>query len=72
MLTCSGCGPTQALALGADAVMVGRPVLWGLTVGGQEGVRKVTRPALPTSVAWELCCRARVAGLDLTLPAICH
>ena len=32
---------SQALALGADAVMVGRPVLWGLTVGGQEGVRKV-------------------------------
>ena len=31
----------QALALGADAVMVGRPVLWGLTIDGQEGVRRV-------------------------------
>jgi isopentenyl diphosphate isomerase/L-lactate dehydrogenase-like FMN-dependent dehydrogenase len=30
-----------ALALGADAVMVGRPVLWGLAVGGEEGARRV-------------------------------
>src|SRR5215207_8599680 len=26
-----------ALALGADAVLVGRPALWGLAVGGEEG-----------------------------------
>ena len=26
------------MALGADAVLIGRPVLWGLTVGGQAGV----------------------------------
>jgi len=30
-----------ALALGAQAVAVGRPVLWGLTVGGTAGVRHV-------------------------------
>lgn len=30
-----------ALALGADAVLVGRPVLWGLAVGGEAGVRRV-------------------------------
>lgn len=30
-----------ALALGADAVLVGRPVLWGLAVDGAEGVRRV-------------------------------
>ncbi|MEX2108950.1 MAG: alpha-hydroxy acid oxidase [Solirubrobacterales bacterium] len=30
-----------ALALGADAVLVGRPALWGLAVGGTEGVRRV-------------------------------
>ncbi|GAA1033921.1 hypothetical protein GCM10009557_37120 [Virgisporangium ochraceum] len=30
-----------ALALGADAVLVGRPVLWGLAVGGAEGVARV-------------------------------
>ncbi|UPK75185.1 alpha-hydroxy-acid oxidizing protein [Nocardioidaceae bacterium SCSIO 66511] len=31
----------KAVALGADAVLVGRPVLWGLTVGGAEGVAAV-------------------------------
>jgi 4-hydroxymandelate oxidase len=30
-----------ALALGANAVLVGRPVLWGLAVGGEEGARRV-------------------------------
>lgn len=30
-----------ALALGASAVLVGRPVLWGLAVGGVAGVRHV-------------------------------
>ena len=29
----------KALALGARAVMIGRPVLWGLAAGGQAGVR---------------------------------
>jgi 4-hydroxymandelate oxidase len=31
----------KALALGARAVMVGRPVLWGLAVGGEQGARAV-------------------------------
>jgi isopentenyl diphosphate isomerase/L-lactate dehydrogenase-like FMN-dependent dehydrogenase len=31
----------KALALGAQAVFVGRPVLWGLAVGGAAGVRGV-------------------------------
>jgi isopentenyl diphosphate isomerase/L-lactate dehydrogenase-like FMN-dependent dehydrogenase len=31
----------KALALGARAVLVGRPVLWGLAANGQEGVRGV-------------------------------
>ncbi len=30
-----------ALALGADAVLVGRPALWGLAVGGEEGAHRV-------------------------------
>lgn len=30
-----------ALALGADAVMVGRPALWGLAVDGEAGARRV-------------------------------
>jgi 4-hydroxymandelate oxidase len=31
----------KALALGAKAVLLGRPVLWGLAVGGEAGVRHV-------------------------------
>jgi len=31
----------KALALGARGVLVGRPVLWGLAVGGEEGARRV-------------------------------
>lgn len=31
----------KALAMGARAVFVGRPVMWGLTVGGREGVAAV-------------------------------
>jgi isopentenyl diphosphate isomerase/L-lactate dehydrogenase-like FMN-dependent dehydrogenase len=30
-----------ALALGADAVLVGRPALWGLAAGGEKGVAQV-------------------------------
>ena len=30
-----------ALALGADAVQVGRPALYGLAAGGEAGVRRV-------------------------------
>ncbi|GHO50227.1 alpha-hydroxy acid oxidase [Ktedonospora formicarum] len=31
----------KALALGARAVLVGRPILWGLTVKGQDGVNHI-------------------------------
>jgi lactate 2-monooxygenase len=33
----------KALALGARAVCIGRPYLWGLAVGGEAGVRDVLR-----------------------------
>ncbi|MFG1943056.1 alpha-hydroxy acid oxidase [Nonomuraea sp. NPDC048826] len=36
-----GTDVVKALALGAHAVAVGRPVVWGLTVGGAEGVSHV-------------------------------
>jgi 4-hydroxymandelate oxidase len=52
----------KALALGANAVMVGRPILWGLAVDGEAGVRKVLeilRKEFDTALA--LCgCRAPV------------
>jgi len=33
----------KALALGAQAVLIGRPYAWGLAVGGAEGVAEVVR-----------------------------
>jgi len=36
-----GTDVVKALALGARAVLVGRPVLWGLAVGGAAGVERV-------------------------------
>jgi 4-hydroxymandelate oxidase len=37
----SGADVVRALALGAAAVLVGRPYLWGLATGGEPGVREV-------------------------------
>ncbi|MFD0819653.1 alpha-hydroxy acid oxidase, partial [Micromonospora zhanjiangensis] len=53
-----------ALALGASAVAVGRPVLWGLAVAGADGVRQVLellRDELDRAMA--LCGADRVAAL---------
>jgi 4-hydroxymandelate oxidase len=36
-----GTDVVKALALGAQAVMVGRPVLWGLAVAGADGAKRV-------------------------------
>jgi 4-hydroxymandelate oxidase len=36
-----GTDVVKALALGADAVAVGRPVVWGLAAAGEAGVRRV-------------------------------
>ena len=33
----------KALALGAKAVFVGRPILYGLAYNGEEGVKEVLR-----------------------------
>jgi lactate 2-monooxygenase len=49
----TGADAIKALALGADAVLVGRPYIWGLAVGGEAGVLAVLR--------------ALLAELDLTM-----
>jgi isopentenyl diphosphate isomerase/L-lactate dehydrogenase-like FMN-dependent dehydrogenase len=36
-----GADVLKALALGARGVLVGRPVIWGLAVGGEDGVARV-------------------------------
>jgi 4-hydroxymandelate oxidase len=61
-----------ALALGATAVLVGRPVLWGLAVGGAAGVRHVLdllRADLDRALA--LAGAARPADLGPDLVAGC-
>jgi L-lactate dehydrogenase (cytochrome) len=42
----SGADVAKALALGADAVAIGRPYLWGLALGGEQGVLAVLRAVL--------------------------
>ena len=54
----SGADAFKALALGARAVGIGRPAMWGLSVAGEDGVRTVIRSLL--------------AELDLTLALSGH
>lgn len=61
----------KALALGARAVLIGRPILWGLATGGADGVHAVLdhlRSELVRSMA--LCGAASVDALtpDLVAP----
>ena len=58
----------KALALGARAVLVGRSVLWGLAVNGEEGVRHVLellRTELELAMA--LSGRPTLASIDRSL-----
>ena len=64
----SGGDVVKALALGARAVLVGRPACYGLAAGGRAGVHRVLeilRHELVTAMT--LLGRARVADLDRTL-----
>jgi 4-hydroxymandelate oxidase len=36
-----GADVAKAIALGADAALIGRPVFWGLQLGGADGVRRI-------------------------------
>ena len=42
----TGSDVIKAIALGARAVLLGRPFLWGLALGADEGVRQVIRSVL--------------------------
>jgi isopentenyl diphosphate isomerase/L-lactate dehydrogenase-like FMN-dependent dehydrogenase len=52
----------KALALGARAALIGRPVLWGLAAGGEDGVRDVL----------EILRREIALGMQLLGCARCH
>jgi 4-hydroxymandelate oxidase len=55
----------KAIALGANAVMIGRPYCYGLSVGGAEGVSRVIELLrIELELAMKLCGRASVASID--------
>ncbi len=62
----------KALALGADAVLVGRPLLWGLACGGRAGVEKVLHTLLDefdNALALSGCPRAQDLDASYIQPA---
>jgi len=63
----TGSDVLKALALGADAVLVGRPYAYGLAVGGQEGVETVVlQLAAETDVTLALVGGKSARNLDST------
>lgn len=63
----------KAIALGARAVLVGRPYLWALAVDGQAGVEHMLstlRDELDLDMA--LCGRPTISRIDRSLVAIPH
>jgi lactate 2-monooxygenase len=64
----SGADVFKALALGADAVLVGRPYLWGLALDGQNGVETVLRCILAElDLTMALCSCTELRDLDPSL-----
>jgi lactate 2-monooxygenase len=60
-----GADVVKALALGADAVLLGRPYVYGLAVGGREGVEAVIRHLLAeTDLTLALMGGRRARDLD--------
>jgi lactate 2-monooxygenase len=63
----TGADVLKALALGADAVLLGRPYAYGLAVGGQEGVETVIRHLMAeTDLTLALSGGVRASDLDET------
>jgi isopentenyl diphosphate isomerase/L-lactate dehydrogenase-like FMN-dependent dehydrogenase len=61
----TGADVLKALALGADAVLVGRPYVYGLAVGGEAGVGAViTQLAAETDVTLALAGAGSIHDLD--------
>ncbi|HEY7356539.1 MAG TPA: alpha-hydroxy acid oxidase [Ktedonobacterales bacterium] len=61
----------KALALGARAVLIGRPVIWGLAVNGEAGVSDILRIlARELILAMQLAGRPTLASIDRSLVAL--
>jgi 4-hydroxymandelate oxidase len=58
----------KAVALGASAVLIGRPYLFGLAVDGARGVTRVVNILRREfEIAMALCGRASIADIDASL-----
>jgi 4-hydroxymandelate oxidase len=58
----------KAIALGARAVLIGRPILWGLSVSGQEGatnILEILRRELDEAML--LCGCTKLSDIDVSL-----
>lgn len=65
-----GTDVVKALALGARAVFIGRPYLWGLAAGGEKGVSRVlTLLRQELELAMTLCGTPTVAAIERSLIA---
>ena len=67
-----GADALKALALGADAVCLGRPYIWGLALDGQAGIETVLKMVLAElDLTMALCGLTRVAEVrgQLLVPA---
>jgi isopentenyl diphosphate isomerase/L-lactate dehydrogenase-like FMN-dependent dehydrogenase len=63
-----GADVVKALALGAKAVFIGRPLFWGLALGGEQGVIRVLdilREEIEITMA--KCGRPTIADIDSTV-----
>lgn len=64
----SGSDVLRALALGARAVLIGRPVLWALAAGGEQGVRRLlTHLTAEVARCLALCGAADIDAVDAGL-----
>ena len=58
----------KALALGARAVLIGRPLFWGLAVDGEAGVQAVLRMLRDElEMAMGMCGRPTITSIDRSL-----
>ena len=66
-----GADVLKAIALGAQAVMISRPALWGLAAYGADGVQKVVE-TMQTELARDMamCGKVNVTVVDKTLVKI--
>ena len=63
-----GADIVKAIALGADAVLIGRPIFWGLAAGGTDGLKHllgILRDELDSTMG--LCGKPDIQSIDRTV-----